>query len=193
MATATGEGPLQPLGCDLRRPPTSSATAVPRATGTTIYSYNHAEWCVEDVLAAAKKFSSGAVEVLPQSACANPGGSAALRQAMTLRAPRAFKSLPGRLWVGGGAPEAVDARIWPDAVWLLETYGLRVTAARESGHQTHGGGTAMDMVPTPGHSWDETAKRAATDLGWTESCGLIGVAPTCPLVPAIQFIGYPGH
>ena len=103
---------------------------------------------------------------------------------------------PCRIWVGGGVPEAVDARIWPDAVWLLETYDLQVTAARESGHQTHGDGTAMDMVPAPGHGWDETAKRAASDLGWIESSGPVGVAPACPLVPAIQFIGYnvyPGH
>jgi hypothetical protein len=161
-----------------------------------IYSYNHAEWYVEDVLAAAEKFSPGTAEAIAQSACANPVGDAALQQATSLRAPRAFKALPTRLWIGGGAPEAVDARIWPDAVWLLETYDLRVTAARESGHVTHGDGTAMDMVPVPGHDWDETAKRAATDLGWIESCGLIGVSPACPLVPAIQFIGYngyPGH
>lgn len=161
-----------------------------------IYSYNHAEWYVEDVLAAAAKFGFGAAEAVARSACANPAGNAVLQRATRLRAPRAFKALPGRLWAGGGAPEAVDARIWPDAVWLLETYGLRVTAARESGHQTHGDGTAMDMVPAPGRGWDETAKRAATDLGWIESCGLIGVAPSCPLVPAIEFIGYngyPGH
>lgn len=158
-----------------------------------IYSYNHAEWYVQDVLADAEKFSSGVAEAAAQGACTIPGGDAALQEALTLRGPRAFKALPERLWIGGGAPEAVDARIWPDAVWLLETYDLRVTAARESGHRTHGDGTAMDMVPAPGHGWDETAKRAATDLGWIESCGLFGVAPSCPLVPAIEFIGYNGY
>lgn len=159
---------------------------------TAIYSYNHAEWYVEGVLAAAEKFSSATAEGVPPSACSNRGGNAALGQATTLRAPRAFRALPERLWVGGGSAEAVDARIWPDAVWLLETYDLRVTAAREFGHQTHGDGTAMDMVPATGQGWDATAKRAATDLGWIESCGLFGAAPRCPLVPAIQFIGYNG-
>jgi Transglycosylase SLT domain len=162
-----------------------------------IHSYNHAEWYVEDVLAAAAKYSAGTAAAAPEAACTGAtGGSAELQRAQTLLAPRAFKRLPERFWVGEGAPEAVDARIWPDAVWLLETYDLMVTAARESGHQTHGDGTAMDMIPAADHDWEETAKQAATDLGWIESCGLFGVAPSCSLVPAIQFIGYngyPGH
>ena len=51
----------------------------------------------------------------------------------------------------------------------------------------------MDMVPPPGQGWDETALRAALDLGWIPSCGASGSAPVCPLVPAIQFIGYNGY
>ena len=160
-----------------------------------IFSYNHAEWYVEDVLADAEKWAAiGSAEGGGEALCA--GGAAELARAVTLRSPRAFKALPERLWVGGGAPQSVDARIWRDAVWLLETYGLRVTAAREAGHATHGDGTAMDMVPAPGRGWDETASRAAEDLGWREACGNSGSAPVCPLVPAIQFVGYngyPGH
>ncbi len=116
-----------------------------------------------------------------------------LRHAQRLYQPRTFKALPRRLWVGGGSPQAVDERIWPDAVWLLETNELRVTAARAGGHNTHGDGTAMDMVHASGRGWDDTAKRAAEDLGWTEGCGGSGTAPVCPLVPAIQFIGYNGY
>ena len=160
-----------------------------------IFSYNHADWYVEDVLADARKWSvDGSLE--GEGEACGAAGSPVLAKATTLREPRAFKALPARLWVGGGSPESVDARIWPDAVWLLETYELRVTAARESGHNTHGDGTAMDMVPAPGRGWDETARRAAEDLGWRESCGPSGSAPACPLAPAIQFIGYngyPGH
>lgn len=160
-----------------------------------IFSYNHADWYVEDVLADARKWSvDGSLE--GEGETCGAAGSPVLAKATTLREPRAFKALPARLWVGGGSPESVDARIWPDAIWLLETYELRVTAARESGHNTHGDGTAMDMVPAPGRGWDETARRAAEDLGWRESCGPSGSAPACPLVPAIQFIGYngyPGH
>jgi hypothetical protein len=124
------------------------------------------------------------------------GSDGLLGEVRRLYRPRSFRPIPERLWVGGGAPESVDARIWPDAVWLLDSYGLRVTAAREPGHHTHGDGTALDMVPAPGRGWDETALQAAHDLGWTAGCGASGSAPACPLTPAIQFVGYngyPGH
>src|SRR6185312_7469129 len=108
----------------------------------------------------------------------------------TLYTPRAFAAIPSRDWVGGGVPEAVDSRLWPDLVWVLQTFGLRVTAARETGHQTHGDGTAVDLVPAPGRGWDESALAAAEALGWRPECGASGTAPVCPLAPAIQFIGY---
>ncbi len=159
-----------------------------------VFSYNHAEWYVAEVLERAGRYEGGlATAAAEPAACAGASGPADLRHAEKLFAPRSFRPLPARLWVGGGAPESVDARIWPDAVWLLDTYDLRVTAARESGHNTHGDGTAMDMVPAPGYGWDETARRAAEDLGWVESCGASGSAPVCPLAPAIQFIGYNGY
>ena len=97
---------------------------------------------------------------------------------------------------GGRASEPVDARIYADVLWVLRRYGLRVTAARETGHHTHGDGTAVDLVPALGNTqpdWDTTAGRLAHDLGWTEDCGPAGVRPACPLRPAIQFIGYDGY
>jgi hypothetical protein len=147
---------------------------------------------VQEVESLAARFGRGFVcEAIPS------GGRALLGQTRKLYAPRSFRALPARLWVGGGAPEAVDARIWSDAVWLLEAYGLRVTAAREPGHHTHGDGTAMDMVPAPGRGWDATALRAALDLGWSPSCGANGLARAaggrCDLVPAIVFVGYNGY
>lgn len=160
-----------------------------------IFSYNHADWYVEEVFDHAKRFAGGGIEAnVEVASCSNAiSGSPVLPSAIRLFAPRAFKALPNELWVGGGAPQSVDARIWPDAVWLLETYRLRVTAAREGGHQTHGDGTAMDMVPAAGEGWDTTALQAALDLGWVPSCGANGSAPVCPLVPAIQFVGYNGY
>jgi hypothetical protein len=71
-----------------------------------------------------------------------------------------------------------------------------VTAAREAGHNTHGDGTALDLVPAEPidqAAWDATAGALARDLGWTEPCGASGVRPACPLVPAIQFVGYDGY
>jgi hypothetical protein len=161
-----------------------------------IFSYNHAEWYVEKVERFGERFSEAVGQNVSAGATACGAGTpsgAVVRQAIRLFAPKAFKPLPAALWIGGGAPQPVDARVWPNAVWLLENYDLRVTAARESGHQTHGDGTAMDMVPAAGHGWEETALRASVDLGWTPSCGASGTAPVCPLVPAIQFVGYNGY
>jgi hypothetical protein len=78
----------------------------------------------------------------------------------------------------------------------VRRYRLRVTAAREGGHRTHGDGTAVDLMPADGHTqpiWDASAGRLARDLGWTSACGRSGTRPACPLVPAIQFIGYDGY
>jgi hypothetical protein len=168
----------------------------PRDWHGAVFAYNHAEWYVDKVVREAKRFGLEASAAAPAAASLCAPGDAALGKAIRLFAPRSFKPLPAELWAGGGSPEAVDARVWPDAVWLLKAYGLQVTAARESGHQTHGDGTAMDMVPAPGRGWDESALSAAEALGWVASCGASGSAPVCPLVPAIQFIGYngyPGH
>jgi hypothetical protein len=167
------------------------ASGAPGNWHDALFAYNHAEWYVEDVEAEAAKIGS---EVEVVCATLSPsGGSAALRQFQTLNQPRTFKSVPARLWVGFGTPQQVDARIWPNLVWLLDSYGLRVTAARESGHSTHGDGTAVDLVPASGSGWDESALRAAEDLGWRGPCGGSGTAPVCPLVPAIQFVGYNGY
>ena len=159
-----------------------------------IFSYNHADWYVREVQRLARQFN-GQIVCTP-AAAPSAGGSAVLQQVLTLRSPREFRPIPASLWAGGGAPESVDARLWPDAVWLLETFHLRVTAARERGHDTHGDGTAIDMIPEPGKGWDETARAAAEALGWREGCAASGTAPVCPLAPAIQFVGYngyPGH
>lgn len=169
------------------------ASGAPGDWHDAIYSYNHAEWYVEKVERAAERFAGG--ETLATSTACSPAGSAAeiAGEAVRLYEPRAFKALPSRLWIGSGSPQAVDARIWPNAVWLLEAFDLRVTAARESGHQTHGDGTALDMVPAAGRGWDGTALQAAETLGWISSCGGSGSAPVCPLVPAIQWVGYNGY
>jgi hypothetical protein len=79
--------------------------------------------------------------------CAGPGASAypELRGAELRTAPRRARTRPRPrgLWPA----RLIDARLLTDALWLLRTYGLRVTAAREGGHNTHGDGTALDLVP----------------------------------------------
>jgi hypothetical protein len=167
------------------------ASGAPRDWHGAIFAYNHAEWYVQEVEDKAARFA-GAVICTPGGGQAL-AGNALLEKAETLYRPRAFKPIPGDLWIGGGPPEPVDARIWPDVVWVLRTFRLRVSAARESGHNTHGDGTAVDLVPASGAGWDGTARAAAEALGWREGCGASGSAPVCPLAPAIQFIGYNGY
>ncbi len=172
------------------------ASGAPGNWYDAIFAYNRADWYVEDVLAGARRLagdSGSELAVGEDELCTPTPNGAIVGEAIRLFAPRAFEPLPSRLWVGSGSPQSVDARIWPNAVWFLETFDLRVTAAREAGHETHGDGTALDIVPAAGRDWDATARRAAIALGWTPSCGASGSAPVCPLVPAIQFVGYNGY
>jgi hypothetical protein len=127
-------------------------------------------------------------------------GPANVKRAVTVYQPRSYKTLPANLWAGGGEPEQVDTRIWEDAVWVMSTYHLKATASRETGHHTHGDGTAIDMAPAEGNSqqtWDSTARRLALDLGWTPGCAANGLNTSagglCNLVPAIIFVGYNGY
>lgn len=168
------------------------ASGAPGDWYKAVFAYNHADWYVQKVFREEKKY--GGPVVCTPATTVSIGGKALFQNVQTLTQPQEFRPLPARLWADSSSPpQSVDARVWPDAVWLLETYDMRVTAARESGHETHGDGTAMDIVPQAGKGWDETTRRAAEDLGWRESCGYSGTAPVCPLAPAIQFVGYNGY
>lgn len=163
-----------------------------------VFGYNHSHAYVNDVLARARVYA-GDVTVTTD-ACASgldaPAGPADLRAAQRLTAPRAFTTLPTWAMAGGRAPQPVDARIYDDVIWILRRYHLRVTASREPSHHTHGDGTAIDLVPADGTTqpvWDASAGQLAHDLGWNQACAASGTRPACPLVPAIQFIGYDGY
>jgi hypothetical protein len=163
-----------------------------------IFGYNHSHAYVNDVLARARDYADD-ISVATDG-CASgvdaPAGPADIRAAQRLTAPRAFRTLPTWGMAGGRAPQPVDARIYTDVIWMLRRYHLRVTAAREDGHSTHGDGTGIDLVPADGITqgvWDASAGQLAHDLGWNPGCAVSGVRPSCPLVPAIQFVGYDGY
>jgi Transglycosylase SLT domain len=169
-----------------------------------ILGYNHSQAYVNDVLARARAYASDPANDLAAAsvaACAGggldtPAGPSELTAAERVSSPRAFRALPAWAMAVGRAPELVDARLYDDVVWILRRYHLRVSAARERGHRTHGDGTAVDLVPADGVTqsvWDASAGRLAHDLGWRASCGASGSRPACTLVPAIQFIGYDGY
>jgi len=180
------------------------ASGAPGDWQGAILSYNHAEWYVQEVLSYAQRFSGSGTTSITAVGCASAAtGPANLHKAIKLFQPRRYEMLPRRFMAPGYSPEPIDARTLPDAEWVLDTYGLRVTAGRETGHESHGEGTAIDMVPAAGNShqaWVQSAQRLAEDLGWTPSCGSSGLSGefggACHLVPAIRFIGYngfPGH
>jgi Transglycosylase SLT domain len=168
-----------------------------------LLGYNHSQAYVDDVLARTRAYVTTTDEGLEDASiavCADggidaPTGPAELRLAERASSPRAYRALPN--WaMAGRAPELVDARLYDDVIWILRGYRLRVTAAREAGHHTHGDGTAVDLIPADGATqatWDASAGRLAADLGWTSACGGSGSRPACPLAPAIQFIGYDGY
>jgi len=173
-----------------------------------ILGYNHSQAYVNDVLARARHYAGQSDDELAAAisdagaiGCSGGGldvpvGPANLRHAERLTSPRALRTLPTWAMADGRAPQLIDARIYSNVVWILRRYHLRVTAARESGHHTHGDGTAIDLIPADGSTqpvWDASAGRLARDLGWTPGCARSGSRPTCPLAPAIQFIGYDGY
>jgi hypothetical protein len=168
-----------------------------------VFGYNHSPAYVEEVLARARAYGnqSEAALVAPSTTdCApgadTPNGPANLQIAERRESPRAYAMLPAWAMAAGRPAQPIDARLLENALWLLRTYRLRVTAAREGGHNTHGDGTALDLVPaepTDQAAWDRSAGALARDLGWTPACGTSGVRPACSLVPAIQFIGYDGY
>lgn len=166
--------------------------------------YNHSPAYVAEVLARARSFSRRALDDLVASASAASAagcpaalaGPANLQTADRLASPRAYAQLPARAMTGGRGPELIDARLLPDALGLLRRYQLRVTAAREPGHNTHGDGTALDLAPaapTDQAAWDASAGALARALGWTPTCAASGNRPVCALAPATQFIGYDGY
>ncbi|MGH2945759.1 MAG: lytic transglycosylase domain-containing protein [Solirubrobacteraceae bacterium] len=186
-------------------------SGAPAAYRRAIFAYNHASWYVDDVLSRAGRYR-GAAEADPDAvqpalvddasataACAElvgAGGPADLNRAIRLSFPAAYRGLPAWAMAAERPAQPVDARIYNDVLWLLRRYNVRVTAAREAGHHTHGDGTAVDLVPAVGatqRDWDDTVGRLARDLGWTESCGTSGARPACALKPAIQWIGYDGY
>jgi hypothetical protein len=179
-----------------------------------IFGYNHSRAYVSAVLPrvrahardpaalarpATDPLAGPAGDSLALTGCAadpdGPAGPTNLREAQRVATPRAYRALPA--WaLAGGRPGAIDARLYNNAVWILRRYDLRVTAARQAGHHTHGDGTALDLIPAAGNTqaiWDASAGRLARDLGWTPACARSGTRPACRLASAIQFIGYDGY
>ena len=175
-----------------------SASGAPGEWYRAIFAYNHSDVYVAEVERYAQRFGDfGDVSIEVTECGLGAEGGADLSKAIRVTEPRAYKSLPAELMAAGRAPQPVDARIYDNAVWALRHYKLRVTAAREGGHLSHGDGSALEIVPAGDIGsqavWDRSTGVFAEDLGWSRECARSGVAPSCPLVPAIRFVGYDGY
>jgi Transglycosylase SLT domain len=136
--------------------------ALRRANGNltrAIRGYNHSAAYVRDVLARARAYARANAaelttpvdETTALSDCADDSldimtGPANLRESQRIASPRAVRTLPRWAMAGATGSGTVDARLYDDVVWILRRYRLRVSAAREGGHHTHGDGTALDLV-----------------------------------------------
>ncbi|MCW2994838.1 MAG: hypothetical protein JWQ18_2333, partial [Conexibacter sp.] len=109
-----------------------------------------------------------------------PGGLAALSTTVT-----------------AGTAIECDRRIRPDVIWLARRYRVTVTAcyAIHASGGEHPLGAAVDLVPSPGVTWQESTERLARVVGWKRSCAASGAAPACARPPFrfIGYDGYPGH
>jgi hypothetical protein len=165
-----------------------------------IFSYNQADWYVNMVLERAASYE---VKVVCDPAAPISTGPADLRRAIVLPQPRSFTTLPANAVAPGHTRTACDTRLMGDVLWIIRTYRLRAWDCRASGHQTHGAGFSIDLVPeedphpTPG---DRSARTAAAwsrvhqlayDLGWRETCASTGCFGQ--MVSAIQAAFYNGY
>ncbi len=133
-----------------------------------------------------------------QMALVASAGSAILSVSVRLTEPAQDFRIPAKYMAAGHGSGLIDARLWPSLRYLLETYDAAVTAGKETGHLSHGDGTAVDLIPASGNLgsqgvWDRTIGRMAADLGWTRACGSSGSRPACTLVPAVEWVGYDGY
>jgi hypothetical protein len=146
------------------------ASGAPRDWRSAIYAYNHAGWYVEKVLQQAKAYRAA---------------TAVVREA------------PDGSWlapVPGFTGERCDARIVPDVVHLVRTFGLHVSdcfgGAPHALNGEHPLGLAIDASPVDG-DWRRT-EMLARALGWHEGCAAAGCAGRGPL-KQVLYNGFPGH
>ena len=112
------------------------------------------------------------------------------------RAPRQLAAVPDTI-TSGGPGVRCDARVVDDVTWLAWRFHVLVTAcyAIHSPAGEHPLGAAVDLIPQPSYSWQETTAALARAAGWHPACASLGVAPGCARAPFrfIGYNGYPGH
>jgi transglycosylase-like protein with SLT domain len=174
------------------------ASGAPADWRRALFSYNHADWYVNMVLERAASYE---VRVVCDPGSPISTEDAGLNRAIILHRPRSFTPLPTKLVAPGNTRTPCDTRLMGNIVWILRAYRLYAWDCRASGHNTHGAGFSIDLVPqedahpTPGddsemEAWTRVTQ-LAYDLGWRESCAVTGCFGQ--MVPAMQAAFYNGY
>jgi hypothetical protein len=152
------------------------ASGAPRDWRRALFAYNHAGWYVERVVRQAAAYRAAAV------------GSSTVPGRLVG---------PGSTWlapVPGFPGERCDARIVPDVVALVATFGIHVSdcygGAPHDPDGEHPLGLAIDAGPADG-DWRRT-ELLARRFGWREPCARAGCPGAGPF-RVILYNGYPGH
>jgi hypothetical protein len=152
------------------------ASGAPEDWRKALFAYNHADWYVERVLRQAAAYRTAAVAAPLSSGTIVTGGREWL-------AP--LPGFPG---------ERCDARIVPDVVALVQTFGIRVSDCFGGVPHAHNGehplGLAIDASPIDG-DWRRT-EALARQFGWRETCAAAG-CPSAGPFRVVLYNGYPGH
>ena len=148
------------------------AFGAPGGWRAAIFAYNHAGWYVDQVVRQAAAYRAESVDAdMPTDASGEW-----------------LASVPGT------EDERCDARIVPDVLALLSTFGLRLTAcyggAPHAIDGEHPLGLATDFVPVDG-DWNRTLT-AARAFGWSPACAATGCRGRGPL-RVVLYNGFPGH
>lgn len=117
-----------------------------------IYGYNHAEWYVRKVLAAARRLASS-VDSPTAAADCEPSAVVAIGSVYRDGAQGAIVPIPGSPGM------SIDRRILPDLLALQARFHFAITAGfAPTGHAPNGEhplALAVDLIPGPGGTWDD--------------------------------------
>ena len=147
-------------------------SGAPRDWRVAIFAYNHAGWYVDQIVQQAGAYRAAAPST-------------------TTRSP---VTLDWLATVPGTNGIRCDARIVPDVLAVLKTFGLQLTACYGGPPHVPGGehplGLATDVVPIDG-DWNRTLT-AARASGWSPTCATAGCPGRGPF-RVVLYNGYPGH
>ncbi len=97
-----------------------------------------------------------------------PAGDANLQKTITVSTKGKFITLPSKYSCPGHTTR-IDSRVAADLAYLITTYNMCAEDGLASGHNSHGAGISVDLIPKSGNSkndWENSTEAAARAIGW---------------------------